>query len=297
MRAYRFSIVSSALIAMLMISTVAGAPPAGDRNLPGLVEGYVVDLDGNPVAGARVQIMAARSGEVISDFETARTGTFQLRLWAGDYEARAGQQVFPSASKMFSVPSGGTLRLKLILRERPIPSTGVLLCRVSNSNGDPIAGAWARIYSVETGNGVTRFTTGEQGLWMQELKPGKYFLETGSNEFETAWREFAIDPGRLTDIKIALKEWSAAPMGVLTGYVCNAFGDMIGHVPTFVFSNETGEVVSRFVSDEGGAFRLQLKPGKYHLETLSAEYARRSVEFEIIAERPTELKVVLTPVP
>lgn len=296
MRAFRFFIAPSALIAILLASTVTGAPPANDPNQTGLVEGYVVGLDGNPVAGARVQIMAARSGEVISEFETGRAGTFQLRLWAGDYEARAGKQVFPSAAKMFTVHGGATHRLKLILRERAIPSTGVLVFGVSNSNGEPIVGAWARVYSAETGEGVTRFTTNEHGSWMQELKPGKYYLEAGSNEFETAWRAFVIEPGRLTDVKIVLKEWSAVAMGVLAGYVCTEQGDMIGRVPTFVFSNDTGEVVSRFVSDEGGVFRLQLKPGKYNLKTLSAGYISGGAEFEIHADRTTELKVVLTPV-
>ncbi len=280
-------------VALFAVPAIAhAAPPLPDAR-PGHVVGYVVDRNGDPAAGVRIQIAESRSNEVVVQLQTDRAGIFEADLAQGWYEVRGGLNVFPSARRTFSIASGQSMRLRMRLDEPVTPPSGTLYVKFTDVNGNAIPQIQGHVYSSETGDPMYRFIGDEFGSAKLELKPGIYYVETYASHFATTWITIEIRAGNVTETALVMHEVETQRTGVFVGYVSTIEGYPAPNVTGFIFSNATGQPVARFLTEQSGTVRFELPPGKYHLKTIKREYPSAWIEFEVIANQTIEARIVL----
>lgn len=273
-------------------ATLLAEPPATDQSRTAYIAGRVIDLNGSPVGGALVHVATLRTEDVILRTRTNQAGSFRAEVPEGRYMVSAGLEVFPSAKKVVSTFAGQVTTLQLVLDERPIPSTGTVFTKFLDVDGNPIAQAWGHIYSSETGDAVARFVSDRDGYFKVDLKPGTYYIEAHAEALETTWWSFSIQAGDETSISIVMPKPSVQELAVVAAYVVTFDGQPIQDLTGFIFANDSGQPVARFVTDSIGSVRQELPPGKYQLRTIKREFPSAGAEFEVTPGNVIQFRVV-----
>jgi hypothetical protein len=233
------------------VKVPAVGPLTVELRKAGVIEGFVVDAQGAPAAGAEVQV----SGRNPQTTTTGQGGGFSVEVEPGNHlvSARRGSEAGSLDGHLF-VRAGGTVRdVRIQLGEG-----GVLEGRVvARGTGAPVAGASVDVspYSKngDSGRGVT---DGSGTFSVGGLAPGSYDLVVGAPGFTTVTRRaLTVSGGERFAVEIQL-----TGTGAVEGYVRNGAGQPVpgAHVTGGSrWAGALGNAPAETRTDAEGHYRLE----------------------------------------
>ena len=267
------------------------------------VNGIVVDASERPVAGAEVRVSIRPfdgiDGTTIT--HSAADGTFSIDgVEDGRYVSARAEGWASSSQHGLSVDGGSTVDLRLVL-----PGVGGTLSgRVSDSDGEPVAGALVVVGSRELDHGTymlraapVTVQTNEDGRFEASGLPG------GETPVAVRARGFAptevivdVAPGRTSDSTVSL-----ALGAVITGVVYGSDGNVVprAHVAVGVepWEHSFGPpdiLATRTRADENGKYWLEdLSPGTATVAASARNVGKVRVDVDVPAGEVVELDIDL----
>lgn len=249
----------------------------------GVVTGTVVRLanpsspNARPVAGARVVVTSATTGERLGSAVTTRRGTFRVgMLPAGQVTVRvkaAGLAAVyapnspPGEVVRFDVQAGAETDVGVVRVYSTATVYGYIVWHM-----DPISQpSEVTVFNARTGRTIRTVTVPPDGSFeLDGLQPGRIRVRVRAEGFLDSW----WGPVTLRAGQVLGPNWSdgaavfeLVPEGVLTGRVMGfnndplaGWDDPLGGVHVSVVSTATGTVLGRAVTDAGGEFRIGRLP-------------------------------------
>ncbi|MDF9745116.1 carboxypeptidase regulatory-like domain-containing protein [Natrinema salsiterrestre] len=232
----------------------------------GSVEGTVTDADDEPIAGASV---------TVGDQETTtdENGTYSLELEPGEYTLAVSAEGYVDASETVTVEAGATATADVTLE--PVPTDGTLEGTVTDTDGEPIAGATVTVGDQQT-------TTDDNGTYSLELEAGEYTLAVSAEGYEDASEDVTVEVESTTTADVTLEERT----GSVEGTVTDADDEPIADA-TVTAGDET------VTTDENGTYTLELEPGEYTLDVSADGYETVSEDVTVDADATTTADVTL----
>jgi protocatechuate 3,4-dioxygenase beta subunit/5-hydroxyisourate hydrolase-like protein (transthyretin family) len=272
-----------------------------DITLPAgrVLEGYVVDGEGKPVAGAWVHVSA---GDTYGYSETDQAGFFRVEGLSGStaqvtVSPPDGMNLLPGSLTGIHLNPGGATQVEVVLQ------SGCVFSGVVTFKGGPVSGAWVALRAVDGSgeSGESEWITDRDGRFrFAGVKPGSYLLAVCppyEPEIDAGYYEeyVAISQGTTgmeRDVELPVE-------GVLTGFVMNAFEEPITDGSVIVL-DARGQTRGEASIDDRGRFRVgQLATGRYTLVVSVRDAANRdllSLRFTgilVTAGEETEYPVVV----
>jgi hypothetical protein len=221
----------------------------------GVLEGFVVDAQGAPAAGAEVQV----SGVVPQSTTTGPGGGFSVELEPGSYvvSARRGSEA-GSLDTSISVRAGATVRDVRI----QLGQGGALEGRVvAKATGAPVAGASVDVSPYSKNGDSGRAVTDESGRFsVGGLAPGSYDLVVGAPGFSSVTRRaLTVTSGERFPVEVLL-----TGTGTVEGQVRNGAGQPVSGAYVTGGSRWAGSLGNAAAESRTDA------EGRYRLEGLAA---------------------------
>ena len=258
------------------------------------IAGRVVTEDGDPIAGAVVQLQSWAS--VIAGRDEARVvtttdGTFRFApRWATRYvvAASASQHAPSSISIDPRSPIDGIdpQQLLIVLASCKQSAEGI----ITDAGGGPIAGAEVRrLVTGALGPFGVAVATNEDGHYSLCLPRGTSWLDIGADGYEHVLREVTARGAQRVDVALA-------PGAVVTGKVVEAStgepvaGVWVGLWPMRRRSGEGGDRST--VSGDDGTFKIEgLAANRYELTARDRDHARAVID-EVLVDAGTNPKPI-----
>jgi hypothetical protein len=232
----------------------------------GLIEGFVVDAQGLPAAGAEVQL----GGKVPQSVTTGQGGGFSVEVEAGDYlvSARRGSEAGALASPI-SVSAGHTVKDVQVRLGQAAALEGSV---VASSTGAPVAGARVDVSPFTRSGDSGRAVTDEAGRFVVEpLAPGSYDLVVSAPGFSTLPRRgLTVASGERFSVELSL-----TGTGAVEGQVRDGQGRPMPGVQVVAgdrWSPMTGDSAAESRTDAEGRYRLEaLELGRRYISARREE--------------------------
>jgi hypothetical protein len=248
-----------ALGAGIAYAFYAGALP-GTATATSNVHGRVVGVDGEPIAGADLQI----GSRVV---QSGPDGAFALRGVArGEQQLAASADGYVARRVALRLTSPRTELGDLLL----VSNFGALRGRVLDANGVVVPGA--RVSIASAGRDVTCDQNGSFAL--DRLPPGTLELYVQAAQWEPITVPVLVMPGRELQVDLVLRE--QLPVGQIRGTVRGPHGEPV------MAEVLVEELSVRESTGDDGTFTLDVQPGHYTV-TVSAvgfDRDRREVDVE-----------------
>lgn len=265
-------------------SIEAGTDTQVELTLPRghLVTGTVVDLDGNPIAGAEICLDSETGGAVAC---AALDGTFQV----------AGIRTFESlrARAPGHAPSE-TIRVEaehaapLVLRFTLQGPGGEIRGRVIGPDGEPVAGATVHVTEA-TDTGVWQRTDAAGRFEISGLAPGEARVDVRRTPL-VPWRgDLLVVPGPGAEVAVRLEAG-----GTLLGTVRDSHGRPIAQVGVSARPATGGPGVSTWTRSDGTYRLVGLAPGSHLASAHTNKKGEASGRVEVQLDRPVEWNPVLS---
>ncbi len=240
---------------------VPAAEPLTVALLPaGIIEGFVVDAQGRPAAGAEVQL----GGFVPQTVTTGQGGGFSVEVEAGEYlvSARRGSEA-GALDRPLTVSAGRTVRNVQVRLGSAAVLEGRVVARATQA---PVAGARVDVSPYGRSGDSGRTVTDEEGRFsVGALAPGSYDVVVSAPGFSTlARRGLTVASGERFTLELALTGTGAAEGQVRDGKGQPIMGVLVaaGERWSIALGNPAAE--SR--TDSEGRYRLEgLDPGRLFL--------------------------------
>lgn len=222
----------------------------------GVIEGFVVDAQGQPAADAEVQV-GGRSPQTVT---TGQGGGFSLEVEPGTHilSARKGEEA-GSLEKPLPVKAGQTVRdVRLRLGKGSVLEGRV----VARASGAPIAGATLSVSPTGgAGNSGQAVTDGSGHFSAGGLAPGSYDLSVSAPGFSSLSRRgLTVTTGERFVLELTL-----TGTGVVEGHVKDSAGQPVADARVEGGSRWGGALGSTMAESRTDA------EGRYRLEGLAAE--------------------------
>jgi Carboxypeptidase regulatory-like domain len=133
-----------AVVGILSTTGCTPAPPPPEETvtetaaLRAAARGQLRDVNGAPIAGARVEARPAGGGPIAACDTTSADGSFSLKVRAGTYDLRVAARSGFAPQSFPAQTLSGTGMLELILL--PISATSEVAGRILDRHGNPLAG-------------------------------------------------------------------------------------------------------------------------------------------------------------
>ncbi|HEX8702303.1 MAG TPA: carboxypeptidase regulatory-like domain-containing protein [Myxococcaceae bacterium] len=226
----------------------------------GTVEGFVVDAQGRPAAGAEVQF----GGVVPQSVTTGQGGGFSVEVEAGEYwvSARRGSEA-GSLERPLSVSAGKTVRDVRLRLGQAADMEGRVVAQATQA---AVAGARVDVSPYGRSGDSGRTVTDEEGRFsVGALAPGSYDVVVSAPGFSTLTRRgLTVGAGERFTLELAL-----TGTGSVEGEVRDSKGQPVAgaHVSGgSVWSLELGNAAAESRTDAEGRYRLEsLELGRLYL--------------------------------
>lgn len=229
----------------------ATAPLTVSLDHSGFLEGFVVDAEGRPAAGAQVRV-GGRTPQVVTASEA---GGFSVEVEAGPHpvQAQRGEEAGALESPVV-VPAGKTVRDVRVQLGKGALLEGVVRAR---TGGQPVAGASVEVTPFQSRGEVARTLTDEAGGFrVTGLSPGSYDVTVSAAGFtRTTRRGLTVSQGERFPVEVLL-----VGTGAVAGTVRDAEGQPV--VGALVrggnrWGGMLGSTPAEGRTDGSGAFRLE----------------------------------------
>ncbi|MED4452355.1 carboxypeptidase regulatory-like domain-containing protein, partial [Metabacillus fastidiosus] len=261
--------------------------------LAGSLSGTVLNNNNEPVAGAQITVFQ-NNIQVASAITDANGNYLIPNLSPGSYVVVTTADNFITNTVSTTITNGETTVVNFSLQ--PLP--GTLSGQITDSNGNPIAGATVSI-QLGTGAGIAigSTATNSNGTYtITGLAPGNYIVNASAFNFQTAVSGASISSNITTIVNLAL----AATPGSITGQITNAETGtpIIGANIEVRVLDSSGAVISTVLSDQSGKYLVNgLAPGPYTLIISSANFQTTAVSEIVTAGQTTAANISLNPSP
>jgi hypothetical protein len=233
------------------VQVPASGPLTVALHVAGVIEGFVVDAQGNPAADAEVQV-SGRAAQVVT---SGQGGGFSVELEPGTYSlsARKGEAA-GSLEKPVSVAAGKTVRdVKLRLGQGAALEGRV----VAHASGAPIAGASVDASPAGSdGDSGRAMTDGEGRFSVVGLAPGSYDLVANAPGFSSEIRRrLTVASGERFTLELQLTGTGAAE-----GHVKDEAGRPVEGVQVMAgtpFGGPLSSAISQARTDAEGRYRIE----------------------------------------
>jgi hypothetical protein len=200
------------------VKVPAAGPLTVELHAAGVIEGFVVDAQGRPAAGAEVHV-GGRVPEVVT---TGTGGGFSVEVEPGHHivSARRGSEAGSLDSPVI-VSAGKTVR---DLRIQLGPSSALEGRVVARSTGAPIEGARVDVSPYGNSGDSGRAVTDETGFFaVEQLAPGSYDLVVSAQGYaEATRRALTVSAGERFTLELQL-----AGSGAVEGFVRSSAGQPV----------------------------------------------------------------------
>jgi Carboxypeptidase regulatory-like domain len=190
-----------------LISAPAGSPEGPMRNE---IEGHVAEVNGGPVAQAKVDLVSANQA-VVESTDTDQLGRFRIpAVVGGNYVLRVRAEGFETLNHPIDVWSSiRSLVLQLQPTSAPARRTMEIEGQVVGSEGEPVAEARLVLTSTN-GMAVETTDTDQAGRFrVPEVMPGKYSMSLEAAGYATQSLALEIDEP-IHDLKVVLQVTGAS---------------------------------------------------------------------------------------
>ena len=230
---------------------------------PFVFSGMVTEsLYGGPAAGATVEVL--QNGVPVQTVTTDANGTYVLSLFKGNYEIRVSKDYYYPVETTF-VSSRYATAPNVELSPMAYALNGVVTDAVS---GDVLSGVVVTVKDGE--NVVAEVVTDENGAYSANLYHKEYTLAFAAEDY--VGTTVSVIGGEQTTADVALDRVVYELTGVVTDAVS---GDVLSGVVVTVKDGET--VVAEAVTDENGAYSVDLYHKEYTLAFAAEDYVGTSV--------------------
>jgi hypothetical protein len=253
----------------------------------GCIEGQVTDQGtGEPIHGAVIMVYEDPMGSPIADATTGELGYYEVcNLTVGVYyvyahfpgcegewylEKSAAEDADPVQVFAGEITDGISFTLTCE------SAYGCIVGRVTNeATGDPISGAYVRIFEDPYGDPVRDTYTGEQGYYdMCELEEGVYYVHAHAPGCEGEWFDDKYDPAqadpvqiiggqRTEDIDFAL-DCGETPGSIMGRVIDRYTEEPIHEALVAVYADPFGEIIAQVYTGPDGYYDCDLDPGVYY---------------------------------
>lgn len=263
--------------------------PLGATN--STIEGFTVDNFGDPVPGARVQVVG---GPVTGDFDLSDgTGFYRITsLPAGTYTLRASATGYENDTETVTVAQNQTARQDFTLVVDTSQQAGRISGRVTNQFGTGLENVVVQITAgPEVGLSVA--TDDEGDYTLSDLTPGTYTVRFTRSGFTTRTvTGVAVTAGNTTDLDVTLTG-SGTGNGSLRGTVRDADTNdtLIGVTVRLL---EGSSVVDTVMTDSNGFYAFGgVEPGSYSVRFSKSGHATLTRSATVSSGGVTTLNVSL----
>jgi hypothetical protein len=259
-------------------------------------QGQVVDAEGTPLAGARVELFGAESGEralvgIASSFETDESGAFEFV--APDWAVLEAQHPDhpPGRAQLDEAAQLGR-RLTIEMGNAPAASDQPITGVVFGADGNALAGVEVQAFFSGRGRAIGRSAsamTDENGAFvLAPLDVARYVVRATPKAGGAYVQRGPVDPGAFVELRLE-------PGLSLEGRLVDDAGEAVAagtvELSRVVDALRRARVASVSVFDAQGRFRFDgLQPGQYELRGTAQGRARSdAVAVELPASNPIEV--------
>jgi len=254
-----------------------------DESIP--IYGQVYSDEANPLNGIRIQIYDRETGAIGPSTETSEIGTYNLRLYPGDYDVELsgqGDEGVPTLTQQISVFESDVAvdsANNLFADTQTIKADG----RVVDPTGVPASGVLVRFtaLSVIGSNSVSlvsESTTGSNGRFSIPVLKGSYQVEF-IPPHEKGFSPEMITEVLLEDNVTELPTVNLATRGTINGQVLDALGEPAEGVILRAEEMGFNNVVYQAVTAEDGSFSLELSDTKMFWTLMPFESSQGAITF------------------
>jgi pimeloyl-ACP methyl ester carboxylesterase len=262
-------------------------PPA-----TGAVAGTVTG-DGDPLAGATVELLNTDEGGTVATATTNDDGDYAVDLVAGSYDVVVDEPGFQPSDSTVTVEGEETTLLDNDL-DPAEPETTTIAGTVTDANG-PVAGAAVEVVDPDAGETVDGAVTGAAGGYEVEMSMGDsesvYELHADTATHQTAVESLTVESGETVVHDITLDP----EPGSLTGQV-TVEGDPVAGATIQVEDLVSSEIVATVTTAEDGTYETAVSPGAYEVQADAEGHQPASDTATVTAAGTTTLDIGM-PVP
>ncbi|WP_224364578.1 carboxypeptidase regulatory-like domain-containing protein [Hyalangium versicolor] len=233
------------------VKVPSASPLMVELQAAGVIEGFVVDAQGQPAAGAEVLV----SGRVPEVTTTGSGGGFSVEVEAGSHtvSARRGNEA-GALDKPLVISPGKTVREVRIQLGQSAVLRGKVLAR---GTGSPVPGARVDVSPYGSSGDCGRAVTDDAGLFSVEgLAPGSYDLVVSASGFATlSRRALTVSSGDQFPVELQL-----AGTGAVEGSVRDSTGQPVARAQVVSNSRWGDAIDSEARTDAEGHYRLEELP-------------------------------------
>ncbi len=172
----------------------------------GMVFGYVVDGDDNPLSGVKVAIVGANGSSPIQDSATTDAdGYYEISgLAAGDYTVTYTKSGYTAQSQEISLAAGEAHSMDTIVMEAV--QKGKIYGYVVNIKGDPIESVKLKLRNVKTK--VAKSTASDQdgAFEFADLDAGTYTVIATKKRYKNAQQTVTLEEAEDKEIEIEMRK-------------------------------------------------------------------------------------------
>ncbi|GMK42639.1 hypothetical protein PCCS19_56990 [Paenibacillus sp. CCS19] len=263
------------------------------QQLAGAISGTVTDTSGNPIADAIVRIFS--NNIIVVRVATREDGTYDIgNLTPGSYYVSVRAEGFGGLSFSAVVNPGETTIENFVLTPNPGSVSGT----VTDSSGNPIAGAILTISLNVSGGGLitTRYVSQTDGSYLIEnLFPAPYLITVAANTFQSTFQSVTVASEQRAVANFVLQ----SNPGTLSGTVVDNNGIPVAGAAVLIkTSTGNGVTIATIFSDPNGHFQTSsLAPGNYTLLSSAPDFQTASATVTVRSDEVTPITLVLLPDP
>ncbi|WP_377890517.1 collagen binding domain-containing protein [Alkalihalobacillus sp. R86527] len=262
------------------------SPETGD------LAGVITDPNGDPVAGATIQILDSKRS-VITTVLTQSDGAYKVfDLALGIYTMLINSPGFVQQSLSATITTGETTATSISLPFVPGSVTGIV---TDSETGALLSRTNVELRLISSSGPVIASTlTDSQGKYtFADIEAGNYTVVASSRFYGDDADAIAVESGNTTFADLQLTVTKASVSGRVTGTGTEALANTLVRI-----SDQNKTVVAEVQTDADGNYQYEgLNPGEYNIAAINPDYRAEVVTFQAEPDTPTVVNNSLVAIP
>lgn len=244
------------------------------------ISGTVTNPDGTPLAGANVSLLRWEDEYTeLARTTTDETGAYSLAATPGGYALVAADESHIPNHTTVTIDPGEAQAQDITLEHL----NGTVSGTVTDETATPLSDVEVVFLDSSNGTEAASLTTDANGTYEVELEAGSYGVSVEEPTFESFTESVTLEPGSETVLDIELEKQT----GTVTGSITTETGDPLADVEVVVLDPDSDTAVTSAVTDEDGAYEVELSVGDYDLAIEELGFAPSEEQVSVEADEET----------